>query len=499
MLMNRPLLLVAILCITTSVIVFSISKKNQPLNGHSELPIDTYVKLSYSVEYTPNPTDALSTAQHSYNLLVYRRLFKFDKLLAIKPDLAQEWVFDKAKNELTVKIDRNVVFSDGSLLTITDVVSSLKYLKNQSANRSNYSMIKSLRASDPDTLIVGFKDRITEIVPLLAAPVAVIYKNEMPSVGSGPFKLVSRERDTLTLKNSKGPLSPDIKVLKIQAVEESQAQMLVSSGKAHDMIDILINTPIQNLSGTKAQMYSVSTNYTWLISMNQGLAPFNSVEQRRCLNTVFDRIKFVETLVPSHTVAKSYIPQITALPERAGANESSCRRSIGHRKFQMTEILVPIEIADTEKICSFLSKQFQKAGLNPNCKVVPFDQILNAIKSKTWSAALLGIGMEVPTAGYMLKFLNSAGDLDLLNKSHASIDTLISEYEKSEDRREQSQILAAANEIINRDALVIAISHPKHQTLVNKCLINLELSPLGSSYTDYSNVRWSSNCNPIVP
>src|SRR5262249_33277174 len=102
------------------------------------------------------------------------------------------------------KIRDDVRFSDGSALTAADVAASWSRIVAPpegviSVRRGYYSMIDSVEATDPGTVVFRLKFATAAFLPALADPYAFIYKKEILDrdqhwfekniMGSGPFRL----------------------------------------------------------------------------------------------------------------------------------------------------------------------------------------------------------------------------------------------------------------------------------------------------------------------
>src|SRR4051794_36871044 len=108
----------------------------------------------------------------------------------------------------TFKIRDGVKFHDGSPLTAADVAASWQQIVHppqgySSARESWYTMIDSITAPDPTTVVFHLKYATLAFLPALADPFAFIYKQDIIDkdprwyekniMGSGPFRFVAYE------------------------------------------------------------------------------------------------------------------------------------------------------------------------------------------------------------------------------------------------------------------------------------------------------------------
>ncbi len=117
-------------------------------------------------------------------------------------------------------IRTGVKFHDGSALTSADVLVSWNKIVNPQAGQTSarhgfYSMVESITAPDPTTVVFKLKYATTAFLPALADPFATIYPKskldadprwfEKNVLGSGPFRMTSYEIG----QSMKGERNPD--------------------------------------------------------------------------------------------------------------------------------------------------------------------------------------------------------------------------------------------------------------------------------------------------
>src|SRR4051812_18217294 len=173
-------------------------------DGHREATFATVHAVApfYSVLVRANPENPASTTD-----------FVCDVCTGIPEpgDDGRSWPF-------TIRDD--VKFADGSTLTAEDVAASWKKIVNPaegvfSMRRGYYSMIDSIEAPDPKTIVFHLKFATAAFLPTLADPYAFIYKKEILDrdphwyekniMGSGPFRF----KEYQTGQSISGVRNPD--------------------------------------------------------------------------------------------------------------------------------------------------------------------------------------------------------------------------------------------------------------------------------------------------
>src|SRR5215471_20269860 len=134
-------------------------------DGHRETTFATAQSVApfYSVLIRINPTNSLSTTD-----------FVCDLCTSVPVPTADGKTY-------TFTIRSGVTFHDGSPLTAADVAANWREIIHPrqgvvSARQSNFSMVDTVEATDPSTVVFRLKFATTAFLPALADPFAFIYK-----------------------------------------------------------------------------------------------------------------------------------------------------------------------------------------------------------------------------------------------------------------------------------------------------------------------------------
>ncbi len=162
----------------------------------------TYAEGLVSDISTLNPLYATTSAELSARNLLFSSLFRYDDKGSLSGDVATGYKVDETGKKYTVKINNNVLWHDGKLLTVDDVIFTLNILKNpasgvpQSENWRGVEYGKVDESTIEFTLpavYASFPNALTfAILPkhiLGDVPARVLRENKFSSspVGSGPF------------------------------------------------------------------------------------------------------------------------------------------------------------------------------------------------------------------------------------------------------------------------------------------------------------------------
>lgn len=172
---------------------------------HSKLQKDSIKILQELRVTTLDPiilNDIYSKRAFKY---IYETLFKIDENKIIIPALAERYKYLNTK-KLYIKLKEDIKFSDGTLLTSTDVKNSLLRIKEKGALKDFYKNIKDIQILNKQEFIIHLKAEDRLLLNLLSHSMSSIVKEKNGTIlGTGNYKVEIFEKDDLILKNTINP------------------------------------------------------------------------------------------------------------------------------------------------------------------------------------------------------------------------------------------------------------------------------------------------------
>ena len=255
------------------------------------------------------------TAPH-YSLLVK---FNPDKFPEVVPDLAETWDVSPDKLTYTFKLRDGVKFHDGSPCTSADVVATYEKIVKPpegvvSARKASYSMVESVTAPDPRTVVFKLKYVSASFVNMVASPWNYIYSAaklaadpkwyEKNVMGTGPFTYVEYVPGSHWVGKKfpdyfeKG--KPYLDGFRATFIKEPAAQVAaIRGGRA--TVEFRGFTPQQrddlvNALGNKVTVQESPWITVLISTFNTEKKPFDDPRVRRALTMAVDRWGSVEAL-----------------------------------------------------------------------------------------------------------------------------------------------------------------------------------------------------------
>lgn len=146
-----------------------------------------------------DPAHASSHAEISMVGLLYDSLYRVDETGALQPHLAAGLpVLSNKRRVARIPIASGVAFHDGQVLSVADVVASLRRIQGSRGTGWLLAPVRRIRAGK-DEVILELRRDTPELVSLLAAPqLSIVPGGKAPRAdrvnGTGPFKLRAMDR-----------------------------------------------------------------------------------------------------------------------------------------------------------------------------------------------------------------------------------------------------------------------------------------------------------------
>ncbi|PYO03409.1 MAG: ABC transporter substrate-binding protein [Candidatus Rokuibacteriota bacterium] len=244
-----------------------------------------------------------------YSTLVQTDPYAYPKIIG---DAASEWKISADALTYTFKIRPGIRFHDGSPLTAVDVKATYDKLifppaGTRSVRKSTYSVVASIDAPDPSTVVFKLKHPSASLLGNFASPWNVIYPKKYldkdPNyfmknvVGSGPFKFKSYTPGA----TFEGERNPDYFVKDrpylngykfFISTETSVRAAAIRSGRAYIEFRDLPNADVEAIKkqlGDKVVVQQTPMTGQVGIAINNTVKPFTDVRVRKALTLGLDR------------------------------------------------------------------------------------------------------------------------------------------------------------------------------------------------------------------
>jgi peptide/nickel transport system substrate-binding protein len=275
--------------------------------------------------------DTLDPEANSVNESIWLDQNLYSRLLqpnatgtGLLPDLASSWTIAKNGLAYTFHLRSDAKFSNGTPVTASDVVYSIKRSRAFSGGWGFLlTAVKTITAPDPQTVKITLSEPHAPLLADLAMYAYSVVPEKLVKaqgskffqhpIGSGPFMVTSYSPDSevdLTRNPDFYGTKPKISKVKILIVPNDNTRVLMLESKKADVIE---NPPgnlvkeIDKTPGLSVQLFP-STRVDF-IQLDQHFKPFKSQLVREALNYAISRKDIVQLAYQGHaTQGASFLP-----------------------------------------------------------------------------------------------------------------------------------------------------------------------------------------------
>ncbi|SFJ68692.1 ABC transporter substrate-binding protein [Celeribacter neptunius] len=241
---------------------------------------------------------------------VFEGLVTIDRDGVLQPQLATGWDISEDGLSYTFALRPGVSFHNGAAFDSAVAKFSLeRILAEDSTNgqKALYSVIDSVEAPDPATLVLHLSHPASDLLYWLGFPAAVMVEpgsaesNGRTPVGTGPFKLDEwRQGDRVIMSAFDGYWggAPALDTLTARFIADPQAQVAaLRSGQVDGIAEFGAPELFEQFTSDKGFTTHVGTGEMEVVAgMNNAKPPFDDVRVRRALMMAVDRALLVEAV-----------------------------------------------------------------------------------------------------------------------------------------------------------------------------------------------------------
>jgi peptide/nickel transport system substrate-binding protein len=487
-----------------------------------------------------DPYTRQETVQLSFLSNIYEPLVRWNRDLKLEPALAESWQ-QTSPTVWRFKLRQGVKFQDGTPLTVEDVIFSHGRITSPSSQmRAPLGSIKEIRKVDDSTFDIETKapdpillQELTNFFIMSKAwceahnatvPVEIETSKEenyavRNAMGTGPFRLVSREPDhrTVVEKNAGWWDKPEHNLDRVEFNVISQAATRVA-GLLSGELDMIYSVPPQDLDRIRntqgLKIWQKNELRTIFLGMDQardeliksdvkGKNPLKDVRVRQAFALAID-----ENLIASRIMRgqahptwlmwgpgiNGYDPKLDKRPAVDLVKAKELLKEAGYPDgFRLTLDCPNDRYVNDEAICtavvSMLARIGMKVDLNAQTKSKHFGEI-NPPRFHTsfymlgWTPATYDAHNPLYT---LIGSRNGAqGELNDGGYSNATVDDLIAKIGVETDQTKRNAMIDQAAEIVQKDVGYI----PLHQqVIVWASKSNVDLVQMADNYFPFRYVH----------
>lgn len=277
------ILAAVLLCVVIGLIIFFIGKEDNPhliFQGDAgkvelkstERKSTLCVGVSTSI-IDKHPYTHGDEASEVLKKFVYEPLINIDNDLNVTYCNAKSIQFGKEGRQVTVKLNRDKVFSNGEKVNAASVLDSYKwFMANDTAYRNILNRIIDIRAVKEDTLVFTFTAADCDNINIFNIPIIFLpKKGEDYAFGTGAYAIdaIKPYSDIILKENKRSKGSPEYEKVLIKTVDFGNVEKLLKS----QTFDIFVFNKKEHADVIKKDkaydIYELGKDTGWFLKNNQ--------------------------------------------------------------------------------------------------------------------------------------------------------------------------------------------------------------------------------------
>lgn len=458
---------------------------------------------------------------------IFNSLLKYDRNLALKGDLAQDWHISPDGLSITFTLRPNLRWADGKPLTSADVKYSFDTITDPQTHTpygSDYALVKSLETPDSRTVVVHYKERFAPALSTWAGlsilPAHILKGQDINNtpfsrqpVGSSYYQLsrwIAGQR--IVLKDN--PLStggrPLISALNYRIMPDPATQFLELSAGQLDQMGL---TPVQYTRVFPARadlraLYNtykyLGNNYTYL-GFNLKRAPFNDRRVRLAINYAINKEELIKGVQLGQAIAIAapfkpgspwyprdlqpyvYDPQkARALLAEAGwvdHNGDGILDKNG-RPFRL-DIVTNNANESRQLAATLIQRRLKDIGIDVHIRLVEWASFLSQfINTGNFDAVILGWSLSLDPDQFSIwhSSQQGPGKFNFIGYSNPKVDRLLEAGRREMNPQRRAVIYQEFARQLQADSPIVYLYAPYSLVAVHKRVRGIIPAPAGIGY-----------------
>ena len=353
------------------------------------------ITLSYSEKDTLNPYTCNSSINLDLMPLLFEGLTNINADYTSSPQLAAGITLDGKTAIATLRSD--AVFSDGSPVTVDDIISSFQAAKKSENFGELVAPVSAVYTSGDKAVGISFSMLTPAWKNALSFPIIKKDSNIKEPIGSGRYILKVAKGNSSLSANPKAKVKPKHDTLQLQNVTNNDAMLhALENGSVSCYFTDLSNGEIPRTSSAIA---NPALNHLVFLGINANRTDLSHAEVRQAISTAISRNNLVSSgysgraqaaTTPFYPAWKDVntikgfsvnenINAAVALLDKAGYNTSGTSGS-KEKKDLSLELLVNKENAFRDTVADLLKQQLASVGIKLTIKTLSFKNYRSQLK-----------------------------------------------------------------------------------------------------------------------
>lgn len=438
----------------------------------------------------PHKAVAAGTKEVLFN--VFEGLVKPDKDGNLVGAVAKSYEISPDGKVYTFYLREGVKFHNGNLVTVDDIIYSLKRSaglldKTDSSVivESALSNIVAIKKVDKATVEVDLKAADTELIGYLTC--AIIPKDydkqDTAPIGTGPFKFVSYTplESLVVEKNKDYYLSgePYLDKVTFKIITDSDSAIVQALAGSVDIFSYLSEAQVEQLKG-KFNILEGNMNLVQALFLNNKVKPFDDIKVRQALNYAIDKQGILDmvaggkgAILGSNMFAgftKYFEKGLDSLYPYDVNKAKELLKEAGYGDGFSFTITVPSNYQYHVDTAQVIVEQLKQVGIKAEIKQVEWASWLNDVYSgRNYESTIIGLDAKLAGRDVLERYKSDASN-NFVNYSNKDYDAILKDAIAAVDDETKINYYKKLQTILAQDAASVYIQDPALLVAVNKKL-----------------------------
>lgn len=392
--------------------------------------------------------------------------------------LAESWEFQG--KQWVFRLKKGVRFHDGSPFTSKDVIYSITRMREdkRSLQRENFREVTEMRAPDDHTVIITTEKPMAVLLDrlhnrfMISKAAADKYGDQADarSIGTGPYKFVSFQRDgnmVMTRNDDYWGPKPDIKEVIYKKVGEEAARV---AGLLAGQGDVINNVSVEESSRLsqhpRVRIEKVAGLRMYFLAMNAAMKPFDNKLVRQAISYSVDPQAIIKYIYDGN----GYLMDGPVASNVIGANPNLKRYPFEPKKakellakagypsgLEVKLYFSPDRYPKANEICQVIADQLSKSGIKTELVSQQFVIFWGQEGVNGGKLSFYYVGRPAVDADTVYEQYFRSGVTRRVNYKNPEFDRLIDEEQRTGDQKKRAALLQDAGRILMEDAALVPL------------------------------------------
>lgn len=442
----------------------------------------------------PHKTVAAGTEEVFFNM--FEGLVKPDSDGNLIPAVASDYKVSEDKKIYTFTLRENVLFHDGSTVTVEDVKYSIERCAGTDGEAplvAAFANIAEVNTPDEKTVEVVLKEADVDLLASMTAAIipAANATPETVAIGTGPYRFVSHApQESFVMERFDGYWGEAAHIEKVilKVCANPDAIVMNLNGGSIDMMARLTATQVSQLKA-EFEVLEGTMNLVQALYLNHAEAPFDDERVRQALCYAIDKQYILDMTSDGHgtpigssmfpAFGKYYMPELAEYYTKDIEKAKALLKEAGYADGFSFTIQVPSNYTPHVETAQVLAEELKAINVDAKIELIEWETwVSDVYAGRKFQATVVGLDASSLTAGAMLLRFNTDNSKNFINYHNPEYDAAYAKAMGTTDDAARTAAFKECQQILTETAANVYIQDMAEFVALNKKYAGYEFYPL---------------------